>query len=161
MYRLTRICIPFKWIMIHINEVIPVIPYNSSYTKLYHIIAVIPYKIYYTPYFISYTMVMKFEIRLHSPVYSTPGTLVGSPQVENVENLTTLQSFLDPKITRNYNWDTYNVRPPKISISWLTKAPVTSSLFAYHKPVRDIGVICTNLAILGASHCMICREYIG
>ena len=29
MYRLTRICIPFKWIIIHINEVIP---YNSSYT---------------------------------------------------------------------------------------------------------------------------------
>ena len=32
--------------------------------------------------------------------------------------------------------------PPRY-VCWLTKAPGTSSLFAYHKPVRDIGVLCS------------------
>ena len=37
-------------------------------------------------------------------------------------------------------------------------APVTSSLFAYHVYHSEIGVMWTNLAILGASHC-ICRQF--
>ena len=36
---------------------------------------------------------------------------------------------------------------PTSYVSWLTKAPVTSSLFVYHIPVREIGVIFTNLDI--------------
>ena len=53
----------------------------------------------------------------------------------------------------NLNLSSYNVRPPSY-VCWLTKAPSNYSYYSYkyQKPIV-IGVICTNLAILGASHC--------
>ena len=36
--------------------------------------------------------------------------------------------------------NSYNVRLPSY-VCWFRFAPVTSSLFAYHKPVRDIGAL--------------------
>ena len=67
-----------------------------------------------------------------------------------------IYSYYIPIIVLSYAYHFYHIPtmwgPPVIS--WFRCAPVTSSLFAYHKPVRDIGVMFTNLDILGASHCI-------
>ena len=53
----------------------------------------------------------------------------------------------------NLNLSSCNVRPPSY-VCWLTKAPVTIvTIVISTKNHSEIGVICTNLAILGASHC--------
>ena len=57
----------------------------------------------------------------------------------------------DPNILRlEIDPTCYNVRPPVVMWTLVNKlAPVPSSLFAYHKPVRDIGVMfTTNLDIV-------------
>ena len=85
------------------------------------------------------------ELGLSSSIVGNPKTTLNQPVdlmlfVGNVGML--INTMWPPPVIRCY-------------VCWFRFAPVTRSLFAYHKPVREIGVISSPQlkGILGASHC--------